>query len=419
MVLILYLLTKKGYSKFILMKLFLSIICFVNILFIIPVVCFPFEPISINEALRKGKILIEIEDLGGSTGDCLVLYVKKNTKENMDIFIPVGTVFKSKTQNIQNMIAYKVKGIMVDEKRYLETEYITLSSDLTYKVLVEAYCLDFQKDNPNKESRFDISGINKSSKCIILYGKKNGANNNVIQSAIWMHRENITDDALKKRFPVNSNEITLARKILAISYDSSRLGGCLFLHDAVKELDYAKVRRLIKTGVNIDEGNDIGVTPLHWAVIRGDSNILKLLIQNGADINSKDKYDHMPIHKTIVTKQNGAILAEILLKKGCIVNSEKIAPLHLTAGAGNIPIAKLLIKFGADIDIIDKDGRSPLFWASAAGEGPTVRFLIENGAKISVKDLAGKDAKFYANQAGHSDVVELIDRLIKSTQQLK
>jgi len=82
------------------------------------------------------------------------------------------------------------------------------------------------------------------------------------------------------------------------NYASSRLLGSWYtteLHDAVKAEDLTKIKKLIKAGIYIDTRNDdhdmgcsvpIAKTPLHLAVQRGYFEIVKYLLENGADVNN-------------------------------------------------------------------------------------------------------------------------------------
>jgi ankyrin repeat protein len=57
------------------------------------------------------------------------------------------------------------------------------------------------------------------------------------------------------------------------------------LHKATLESDYDKVRELIDLKVNLDELDNHGHTALHWAVFRGDIDLIKILLDGGANPN--------------------------------------------------------------------------------------------------------------------------------------
>ena len=59
------------------------------------------------------------------------------------------------------------------------------------------------------------------------------------------------------------------------------------LHDAVLRCDEAEVEKLIRSGIALDELDERGMAPIHWAVYGGYTEIVAMLIEAGADVNIK------------------------------------------------------------------------------------------------------------------------------------
>ena len=61
------------------------------------------------------------------------------------------------------------------------------------------------------------------------------------------------------------------------------------IHDAARNGDLAAVQAELDKGVDVDEGDDSWpeMTPLHYAVGEGHTEVVELLIANGADVNAK------------------------------------------------------------------------------------------------------------------------------------
>ena len=57
------------------------------------------------------------------------------------------------------------------------------------------------------------------------------------------------------------------------------------LHNAVKRSDNERVQLLISHGFNLDELDELGNSPLHWAVMGGYYDIVKLLLEAKANPN--------------------------------------------------------------------------------------------------------------------------------------
>jgi len=60
------------------------------------------------------------------------------------------------------------------------------------------------------------------------------------------------------------------------------------IHDAILDQDIDEVQRQLDAGVDVNEENAIGYTPLHYAAAGGRIDIVELLIEHGANINATD-----------------------------------------------------------------------------------------------------------------------------------
>ncbi|EAY20620.1 hypothetical protein TVAG_163160 [Trichomonas vaginalis G3] len=65
---------------------------------------------------------------------------------------------------------------------------------------------------------------------------------------------------------------------------------------------------LIRRGIDIKKTDVIGCTPLHWATIKKNIEMMKILIKNGADINAKSKFQKTPQE---IAKENNLDLESI------------------------------------------------------------------------------------------------------------
>ncbi|KAH9955976.1 ankyrin repeat-containing domain protein [Lactifluus volemus] len=94
-----------------------------------------------------------------------------------------------------------------------------------------------------------------------------------------------------------------------------------------------------------------GWTPLHRASLSGHLEVVRLLLDHGADVNAT-KQDHR-------------------------------RSLHLASSSGYPEIVKLLLERGADIHVLDDDGRTPSQEASRRGYRRIVKLLSEYGCNTS------------------------------------
>ncbi|KLU86792.1 hypothetical protein MAPG_05802 [Magnaporthiopsis poae ATCC 64411] len=120
-----------------------------------------------------------------------------------------------------------------------------------------------------------------------------------------------------------------------------------------------------------------GLTPLLWAVKKGNESVASLLLKAGADKEAKD--------------------------------ADGFTPLLWAAKNRNESVASLLVNAGADKEAKGADGFTPLFWAVRHGrqEG-LVRLLVEAGADKEAKDDEGLTPLNWAVEFGYEGVVKLL-----------
>lgn len=112
--------------------------------------------------------------------------------------------------------------------------------------------------------------------------------------------------------------------------------------------DITMTKILIALGENVNDKDYMGFTPLHIAVAHHEDKIIpvvKFLIQNGADVNARDKtYDITPLHSVTNAK-----VAQILIEAGAKVNpkdKEGKTPLCSAIEFGDKDIIEILRKYG-------------------------------------------------------------------------
>lgn len=149
-----------------------------------------------------------------------------------------------------------------------------------------------------------------------------------------------------------------------------------------------------------------GWTALHWAVVRGDKERLRKLIQPQADVNVKDAAGSSPLH--IAVMLNRQDLAEMLLEAGADVDPSTLVA-AIWPGRGKF--VKLLIERAEDINAPGADGLAPLHKAAMLWDWEIVDLLITAGADINVRTPDGSTPLHFAT-AKHSDAGKEITDLL-------
>jgi len=191
-----------------------------------------------------------------------------------------------------------------------------------------------------------------------------------------------------------------------------------FLWDAVTNNDLGKAKTLITFGAGVNQKNSYGNPILHHAVSVGNAEMVELLISKGADVNLKGQFDRLALHYA-----NKKGIAKILLAHGAIVDAPTNygeTPLHWAAQGVNgfgkqvdlIEFAETLIANGADVNKKTGEGRSyrtPLTYAAEANNLPVARVLLAHGADV---EGGGSSPLSYAGSNG--DFVEIAQFLVEN-----
>lgn len=207
------------------------------------------------------------------------------------------------------------------------------------------------------------------------------------------------------------------------------------LLQAVFQGETEMAKTLVKEGEDINEywyytEDDpwlyIAYTPLELATALGHPDIMRILLDNGAeterDIDGIVTISTLRYAKEIKTAQllldyganaaeslrgvDDVNIAQFFVDNGAYVNyrDEAGAPLHGAAWRGNADMVQFLISNGADVNITGETGETPLHMARNA---KIAQILIDNGADIHADCDCGMPLHT-AVDAGDAEVVQLL-----------
>ncbi|SPR12432.1 ankyrin repeat domain-containing protein [Orientia tsutsugamushi] len=150
---------------------------------------------------------------------------------------------------------------------------------------------------------------------------------------------------------------------------------------------------------------------LHEAVHKQHVDIVKLMLDSGADPNVQNMYGATPLHFAIVDNCNVDIIY-LLLDKNANINAQNkngSTPLHNAAFHGrNSIIMQIISNSAADIDLQDNDGQTLLHIAAQNCSQDLVEFLLDRKANIHITDKSGKTPIHSAAKNAFKNVVQLL-----------
>ncbi|KAL7110103.1 hypothetical protein ACP275_05G003400 [Erythranthe tilingii] len=162
---------------------------------------------------------------------------------------------------------------------------------------------------------------------------------------------------------------------------------------ATRANDIEAVKKLIKhKDLNLEEKDEIGFSAVMVAAVGGQIDTFKLLVNAGADLETRNNYGETAITLAEASQNRDAFAKVILSTKGnnntSIVSIESSA-LHNAARFGNLELVRELAKKYRDvINTLDNDGYTPLMLAAKSGNMAMCEVLISHGAKCDIQNGA-------------------------------
>lgn len=160
---------------------------------------------------------------------------------------------------------------------------------------------------------------------------------------------------------------------------------------------------------NLNSADSSSRTALMVSAKSGYADIVKLLLEKGADTEIMDQAGNTALFYAIESRFTGIV--RLLLEKGADYgheNNEKMKPAAFAVKHGSVDILKILIEKGADINAKDCYGDTALTWAAYIGSYDSAKLLIDSGADINAVTLHGNTALSLARRQGHSRVAALL-----------
>lgn len=188
----------------------------------------------------------------------------------------------------------------------------------------------------------------------------------------------------------------------------------VFVCAAMGTLD--EMHRLLQENPSLVNAQDeYGTPPLYIAAELWRLEMVRLLLERGADLSLTDRHRDGVLHLLAIRRfdpvlvwrpplppngmhlldeQQQTATAALLVEAGADVNARnwrKLTPLHRAVRAGRIGYVRFLLDHGADVNAVDVAGDTPLSRAVTQAERlPVAELLIQRGADLGITTKRGK-----------------------------
>ena len=210
------------------------------------------------------------------------------------------------------------------------------------------------------------------------------------------------------------------RLIMKHSEQVNARGGRLVapLPAALYKRHFRVANLLYAHGAVVDVQGRNQYTLLYVASYHGQVDIMRWLLDRGADTSARSGYYAIPLSEAAFSKHLEAV--QILLEYNADTNMRGVdgrTPLNSAFECRGdrrdqmgklVEIIRRLLEHGADPNICDNHHRTPLHRASSYGLLEAAELLLSYGAKVDEKDRDGMTPLQLAASEGHDEITKLL-----------
>jgi len=165
--------------------------------------------------------------------------------------------------------------------------------------------------------------------------------------------------------------------------------------------------------IHVDQRNFEGKTALQEASQFGQSILLPVLLQHGADINALKRSDWTAL-MLAATKSDNLDCIKTLVTNGSdlkLVNKDGWNCFHIAVRSGNLDVLEYLLSMDDSLwQTVSKNGRTVLHTACLSGKTDVVRFLLKLPLDVNAQDSCGSSSLMEAARGNHLECfIALLD----------
>jgi ankyrin repeat protein len=201
--------------------------------------------------------------------------------------------------------------------------------------------------------------------------------------------------------------VAVLAAMLGVSATSQDTLGDAF-YTAIRANDLPRLNGMLTAGASVNVKDERGITPLMYAAWVGSVDVMKQLLEQGADPNLANSSGStaLMLSATDIAK------VRLLKDRGASLNAAstrgRTALLLAAMSDPSADIVRLLISAGADLKAVDSLKMTALHAAALGNDTETVRLLIDAGLDVNASDFQGFTPLIYATSNGNLAAARLL-----------
>lgn len=241
-----------------------------------------------------------------------------------------------------------------------------------------------------------------------------------------LYRGMLGDSKDQDRSPDSASNTSLAASVvLFLAWQGADVSnkdnfGLTPLHyAAMRGNDVAARELLMCKGIYIEARDRQRMTPLHLAAIHNSVGVVGILIDADASLRSIDETLSTPLHRASMegNLEVVSLLLEAADKDGGWVSITQMVsdldsahnlPLHLAIDNDHVDIVRLLIGKGSDTNIARQNFVFPLHLAAVAGNEDIIDLLIQNTARVDCLNASQETPLHRAAEYNQTAAIEIL-----------
>ncbi|HEC29861.1 MAG TPA: hypothetical protein ENI65_09785 [Gammaproteobacteria bacterium] len=178
---------------------------------------------------------------------------------------------------------------------------------------------------------------------------------------------------------------------------------------AIKNGDTEKVKLLLEESSDVNQQHSVtGETPLIYATRKNNIRMVSLLLRHGADNEIRDKMGNSALDWA--SRNGNSYIIGIILKKNASnkIKRKSVTPLLSAIYSSKLVTVKYLLESGLPVNGHDSFGDTPFIAAIKMGNAEIMFYLLAHGADSRATDKLGRSALMLSSQTGYMGIISYL-----------